>query len=424
MKSIVALGFCAAVVGAVSMSPTDHIALVSEYERQSDDIGSVGNCEGKAHDATFESNRTLRGRVWYQCLPPGGPWVVGDQDTEAANRLGRCIVTGGTATCQPIWDSAVVEDTSTVHRWRIRGKQAKISYDAITGAPYCDDGEYNDYYLDGNKVFSDQLPCRRDDDSDSYSPDDSEPDTDCDDGNNQIYPGAYDTNPQCGSQDPWTCGDDYNCNGIQDCNEISAVCSNSPIVIDVSGNGFLLTDRSQGVRFDLDRDGRREQLPWTDRNGDDVWLTLDRNGNGLVDDGGELFGNYTPQPPSQDRNGFLALAVFDGRVAGGNGDGWIDQADPVFQRLRLWRDSNHDGVSQPVELRSLGTVGVRRIALQFREFLRVDQFGNWFRFGARIFDGRNRDIGAWAFDVFLDYPTNQLPPGPSRRRAHAERIGK
>lgn len=238
---------------------------------------------------------------------------------------------------------------------------------------------------------------------------------DCDDTDPDIYPGAYDTNPWCGCGCQWPPYTDYNCDGLDDYTDMNNVCSNSPILVDVSGNGFLLTDRAHGVRFDLDRDGQPEQLPWTDQSGDEAWLALDRNGNGVIDDGGELFGNYSPQPPSQDPNGFLALAEFDRRDSGGNEDGWIDESDSVFAELRLWRDINHDGVSQPNEMRGLDVAGVRRMALEHREFLRVDQFGNWFRFGARIIDERHRDIGPWAFDVFLDYPANQLPPGPGRR---------
>ena len=133
-----------------------------------------------------------------------------------------------------------------------------------------------------------------------------------------------------------------------------------PLALDLDGDGIETIGLRDGkpILFDHDGDGIKTGTGWL--KSDDAWLVLDRNGNGTIDSGRELFGVDTLKSNTKlATDGFDALRDLDS-----NNDTKIDQADRVFSQLRLWRDSNQDGISQIGELSTLNTNGITSIGLQ------------------------------------------------------------
>lgn len=172
----------------------------------------------------------------------------------------------------------------------------------------------------------------------------------------------------------------------------------SPIILDLGEQSYRLTSIPGGVQFDLRNEGRRPQMAWTRLGGENAFLALDRNGNGRIDDGSELFGNYTPlRSGALAQNGFVALAEFDG-----NSDRVVDARDPAWQVLLLWTDRNHDGWSTPDEVQPIAHSMVIALGTEYRSIRKRDQWGNLFRYMSkfRLRDG-GREHQRTYYDVFL-----------------------
>jgi hypothetical protein len=144
----------------------------------------------------------------------------------------------------------------------------------------------------------------------------------------------------------------------------------TPLVLDLgTEGGVAFTDvRQSTVMFDLDGDGRSERVAWlaADSAHTAAFLVWDRNGNGRVDGGRELFGNQHGAA-----HGFAELGRLDA-----NADGVVDSRDEGFAGLALWRDDNANGVSEPGELRSVTDAGVMALPLAHTAGTTRDAHGN------------------------------------------------
>lgn len=165
---------------------------------------------------------------------------------------------------------------------------------------------------------------------------------------------------------------------------------NSPILLPVGNSrvkraDYNLTSVDDGVVFDLDGDGLAEQTAWTRQNTDVGFLALDRNDNGIIDNGKELFGDSTH---ANARNGFAAL-----KVDAGPNRGHIDDTSPLYEKLVIWVDRNHNGISEQEEIEPFSKY-YTEIGLSYEIDTMKDRHGNAFYFKGnatvRTGIGRNR----------------------------------
>ncbi|ESK50165.1 hypothetical protein P255_02663, partial [Acinetobacter brisouii CIP 110357] len=131
-----------------------------------------------------------------------------------------------------------------------------------------------------------------------------------------------------------------------------------PLVLDLNHDGLINTTHiSEGINFDLDGNQFAENTSWV--SGQDGFVVLDINENGVIDNGSELFGTDTLLADGTKANdGFIALAQYDK-----NQDQVIDNKDDIYKDLKIWKDLNQDGISQTEELYSLSDLGITSISL-------------------------------------------------------------
>lgn len=176
----------------------------------------------------------------------------------------------------------------------------------------------------------------------------------------------------------------------------------TPIVVDLGNNGINLGPAGVGVYFDVDANGVRDHVQWVQRGGDEGFLALDRSGNGIIDDGAELFGVGTPLvlEGRNAPNGFVGLAQYDSRQLGGNDDGLITEADAIWPQLRIWLDADADGISKTEEMRTLKSTGITALETIPKRRKHVDAAGNWIPYWAWA-QQRSRPGRTLMVDVFF-----------------------
>jgi hypothetical protein len=182
---------------------------------------------------------------------------------------------------------------------------------------------------------------------------------------------------------------------------------NCPILLDLQRNGFLLSGPDPAVSFDIDADGALDPIAWTSAGQDDAFLCWDRNHNGVIDDGRELFGYATPLSSGKPAKvGYRALEELDGPELGGNQDGKVDTRDAAFRELCAWTDTNLDVVSQAAEIQSLDEVGVAALEYVYKQTRVRDRYGNLFRYASRVeMRVDPGDLSSWpTYDVVFTEP--------------------
>lgn len=175
----------------------------------------------------------------------------------------------------------------------------------------------------------------------------------------------------------------------------------SPLVLDLRGIGSFqgISLAESLVKFDLRGTGEALQTGWIKP--EMGFLVLDKNGNGRVDNGSELFGEaYRLTNGKLASNGYEALADLDS-----NKDGVINSSDASFGKLSVWVDGNGNGFTEKGELQSLAATKIQKIGLDYSPSIRHgvrSSFDNDVRYEARFWGPTQCGVqGCLSFDVYF-----------------------
>ncbi|WP_107688895.1 calcium-binding protein [Neisseria wadsworthii] len=187
----------------------------------------------------------------------------------------------------------------------------------------------------------------------------------------------------------WTCPKDYE--DYKNANRDGKYRIVDPLVLDLDGDGIETVGAQgyAGALFDHDKDGIRTATGWV--SADDGLLVVDRNSDGLINNGSELFGDSTVlKDGSTAAHGYAALKEFDT-----NSDGLIDKQDADFAKLRVWRDLNQDGISQEGELFTLESLNIQSLNTFYQDTnTRLGNGNSLAQKGSyTLSDGQTREMG-------------------------------